>query len=174
MKSLIISASFVWMILLTGCSDGNNIADNVKISDCGGFEDSASAVVNTKLPGDETEDCNQLIIWSYNESSGVLNIMNEAVNLNCCGKHSVLVKENDGGYDFNIIDRSDNGMRCNCDCMFDFGADIAGVENSPVNLKVYTDVEEEEEKTLQWEGTLDLTQKSGTIIVKERTGDWCY
>ncbi|HPS30996.1 MAG TPA: hypothetical protein PLZ43_12120 [bacterium] len=174
MKSLIILSSFVLLILFVGCSDNNNIAENIKISECGGFE---SGVV-TKLPSEDGEDvvadCSQLLIWSYDESSGVLNIMNEAVSLNCCGKHSVLVKENDGGYDFNIIDKSDNGARCDCDCSFDFGADITGVENSPVNLKVYTDVEEEEEKTLQWEGTLDMTQKNGTIIVKERTGDWCH
>ena len=172
MKCFFIGAVALVFVFFAGCSetDGNNIADNIKISECGGFESSAV----TKLPGDETEDCSQLIVWNYNDSTGVLNVMNEAVRLNCCGEHSVAIEEINNGYEFNIVDRSEHGARCDCTCSFDFGADITGIDGSSVKLAVYTDVEEEEEKTLQWEGTLDLTQKNGTIVVKERTGDHCY
>ncbi|HSW61099.1 MAG TPA: hypothetical protein VLJ60_09880 [bacterium] len=173
MKNLIIMVSFVLMILSVGCEDVNSssdLAENVKTSECGGFESG----VMTKLPGGETEDCSQKLIWSYDESSGVLNIINEAVNLNCCGKHDVNIeKTGEDEYEYIMVDNADNGMRCGCDCLFDFEADIAGVDNSSVKLRVYTDVEEEAEKTLYWEGTLDLTKKNGTVIVKERTGDWC-
>lgn len=174
MKNLIIMVSFVLMILSVGCEGVNSssdLAENVKTSECGGFENG----VVTKLPGGETENCSQKLIWSYDESSGVLNIINEAVNLNCCGKHAVIIeKTGEDGYDFIMIDNSDHGARCKCMCFFDYSADIAGVDNSSVKLRVYTDIEEEEEKTLHWEGTLDMTQKSGTIVVKERTGEGCY
>ncbi|MBP7432734.1 hypothetical protein KA996_04230 [bacterium] len=158
------------LMVLSSCSD-SNLAENVKTSDCGGFE---SGIV-TKLPGGEVEDCSQKLIWSYDESSKILNIINEAVNLNCCGEHDVNIeKTGDNEYEYIMVDNADRGMRCGCDCLFDFGADIAGVDNSSVKLRVYTDVEEEEERTLHWEGPLDITQKSGTIVVKERTGEGCY
>lgn len=173
MKSFFICFVAFVFIFSAGCEnnlDNSNRADNVQISDCGGFESGAA----TKLPGDEAEDCSQLIVWNYDDSTGVLNVMNEAVRLNCCGEHSVVIVEGDGGYEFNIVDRSEHGARCDCICTFDFGADITGVDVSSVKLTVYTDVEEEDEKTLQWEGTLDLTQKSGTVVVKERIGENCY
>lgn len=173
MKNFVICAIVLILVLFAGCEnnlDNSNRADNVQISDCGGFE----SVAATKLPGGETEDCSQLIVWNYDDSTGVLNVMNEAVRLNCCGEHSVMIRESDGGYEFNIIDKSEHGARCDCTCSFDFGADITEIDTSSVKLTVYTDVEEETEKTLQWEGTLDLKQKSGTIVVKERTNEACY
>ncbi|HPG35117.1 MAG TPA: hypothetical protein PLG63_02170 [bacterium] len=159
------------LMVLSSCSD-SNLAENAKVSGCGGFKDEAFAISFK----DETEldaKCDQQIIWKYDEQSGVLTVLNTNIILNCCGNQSIKIEENDGGYDFVMIDKSERGARCNCICLYDYTADIKNISGKSVKLSVYIDIEEEKERQLFWEGDIDLTEKSGTIKVGEINGYPC-
>jgi hypothetical protein len=160
------------LIVLSGCND-ENLAENAKVSGCGGFKDEAFAISFK----DETEldaKCDQQIIWKYDEQSEVLSILNKNVSLNCCGEHAVIIEKNhSNSYDFIMIDNSAGGGRCMCVCLYDYAADIKNISGKSVKLSIYIDTEEKKERQLFWEGDIDLTEKSGTIKVVEITGYPC-
>ena len=171
-KNLIILSG---ILIFAGCggvdTDSSGIETNVSVSECGGFEDREVFSLNAK----EETTCDQLIIWKYDETEKVLNIVNQDVLLNCCGEHDVEIKKTeDGKIEYTMIDNSMQGARCDCMCHFDYSADIKNVSGTEVNLSVFTDVEENEGPETVWEGTIDLSEGSGTIVVKERSGDNCW
>lgn len=176
MKSFFICATVLILIFSAGCgetADGGDLAEDIEISDCGGFE---SGIV-TKLPPENDEDpvaeCDQLLIWKYDDSTDVLKIVNSKVQLNCCGVHDVSITLENGEYIYTMLDDQTKG-NCGCDCLFDFSANISDVTENTVKLTVKLSVEIENIDLRDvWSGTLDLTKKNGTVVVRERTGDDC-
>jgi len=160
------------LIVLSGCND-ENLAENAKVSGCGGFTDEA-LTISFKDDAQLDAKCDQQVIWKYDEQSEVLSILNKNVSLNCCGEHAVIIEKNhSNSYDFIMIDNSAGGGRCMCVCLYDYAADIKNISGKTVKFSVYIDTEEKKERQLFWEGSIDLTEKSGTIKVGEINGYPC-
>lgn len=178
MKNSIIYPGFILMIVLfAGCGEDSsstetNLAENIKVSDCGGFE---SGVV-TKLPsedGEEIMDCSQLIVWEYDDSTEIIKISIKNIELNCAGIGKVQIRKTETNYEY-IISEDLGGGDAGCSCLFDFSAELAGIISESLDFKVSHSVKyTETETTPVWDGTIDLSQKSGEITIKERLGDQC-
>ena len=161
-------------IFIISCDEDSNkiigIGINSKVSECGGF-DKTKSIVKTL---DEETTCNDMLNWSYNSETKVLSLQNDNVGLNCCGIHSITAEKKDNKYIVTEIDKSENGARCNCMCTFSFAIEIPNVDSQSISLVLKRDIEENDEiETPLEETTIDLTQNSGTIIVKEQTGFVC-
>lgn len=162
----------------TGLNDADvveddNLAKNIKASGCGGFEEENAVIKNIKLAEDEIIDCSQLLFWKYDDTTDIVEIVIKNAELNCAGVGTVQIKKTDAGYEY-IIFEDLSGGEAGCSCMFDFSAELPGILTESLNLEVKHSVKYTEIKTdPYWSGTLDLTQKSGTVVVRERTGDIC-
>ena len=165
MKRIFIVLSGI--LLFAGCGE-SDIGENVRVSECGGFEDRETVTFK-----EEEQKCDQLIIWEYNEKEEVLSILNQDVRLNCCGQHDVSIEKNGASVVYTMIDNPNFG-RCDCTCSYDYSADIGNVSETKIDLSVFTDVAENDGPESVWEGTIDLSEESGTIVVKERSGDDCW
>lgn len=150
-----------------------NLAQNIKTSGCGGFEEENAVMKNIKLTEDEIIDCSQLLIWNYDDSTDVIEIVVKNAELNCAGVGKVQITKVEAGYEYVISEDFREGD-AGCSCMFDFSAQLHGITAESLNLEVKHSVKYEETTTTSyWSGILDLTQKSGEIIIAERTGDMC-
>ena len=168
-RILIILLGFM---VLTSCGGVDTASSEVEknISECGGFEE--RAVFNFKAYSEEMS-CDQLVIWKYNKTEKVLNIVNQDVRLNCCGEHDIKIEKTEENIKYTMIDNPDHGARCDCMCYYDYSADIGNVSGTEINLSVFTDVAENEGTENVWEGKIDLSEGSGIIVVKERSGEMC-
>jgi hypothetical protein len=169
------------VILFASCS--NDIAQNSKISECGGFNKidnfikKAVCIDNShqkivKLNPEE-DKCKDYLKWEYNESSKILSLTHLNSYLNCCGEHSIYVSE-DGNDSYTIIEDDEpkglfSDARCGCMCSFSFYTEIHNVKKESINISLKVDVEEEAEiKTLLNNSVIDLTQsESGKILIRE-------
>jgi len=155
----------------TECENGSCGIDILSsFSACGGFDNDTKA--KFKEAG-EDEECDEKLIWSYDESSGTLSILNEFVNLNCCGDHSIKVEKNpDGGYIIKEKDQPEpghGGARCMCNCFFDFKVDILNVTDGIIPIRFTRQVTDSKtgNEVLIWKGSLDLSTNSGAVVVQE-------
>jgi hypothetical protein len=169
MRSILIFS--VFLALLSGCNN-SNLAENTNVSGCGGFKDEVS-VLGFKNEVEQEPKCEQQIIWKFDEQTEVFSIINKNIPLNCCGEHDIIIKEKTEGYDFIMTDAPVRGARCGCMCVFDYAADIKNISGNSINLSIYIDTEENKGKDLFWEGTIDLAEKSGIIIVSELSSYLC-
>lgn len=151
-------------------AEKENLAQNIETSGCGGFHELLT-LKDIGLKDEETVDCSQLMVWKYDDSTDVVEIVIKKTMLNCAEKDDVLIYQTEKGYEY-IISDDFSGGDAGCVCMFDFSAELHGINSESLNLEVSH--KDEAGKTPYWSGTLDLTQKSGTVVVKERTGDICY
>jgi hypothetical protein len=143
-----------------------------KVSECGGF---------AKLGKSDTYgycDANTLD-WSYDKATGKLKLIDKRVLLNCCGDHTVKVKQENGTFVIREIDAPEQGnMRCKCMCVYDFEVTFdTGVVPVggllPIKLVRDTTDDNEPAKTV-FSGKLDLSQGSGTeVLDKTDVGPWC-
>lgn len=150
-----------------------NLAQNIKASGCGGFEEENAVIKNIKLAEDEIIDCSQQLIWNYDDSTDVIEIVIKNAELNCAGVGKVQITKTETGYDYILFEDLSVSL-AGCSCLFDFSAELNGISAESLNLEVKHRVKHTEIETdPYWSGTLDLTQKNGTVVVKERTGDIC-
>ena len=166
MKRIFIVLSGI--LVFAGCGE-SDIGENVRVSECGGFEDRETVTFK-----EEEQKCDQLIIWEYDEAQNVLSILNQDVLLNCCGEHDIRIEKTGNNIEYTMIDNSVQGARCGCMCRFDYSADIKNVTEGEISLTVFTDVEEEEALETVWEEKINLSEGSGTILIKERSGMNCW
>jgi len=144
------------------------VEENVQVSGCRGFNSQNLYSLNNE------PICDHLISWKYNKIENILSILNQDVMLNCCGEHDVRIEKTEDGIKYTMIDNSVQGARCGCSCLFDFSADVKIVSQGELTISVRTDVEENEGPEAVWEGKINLSEGSGTIVVKERSGDHCW
>jgi len=149
--------------------DEGAITQSASFSKCGGFDQPA----NTKVPN---PNCgNEELVWTFDSSTGSLNLINQDIFLNCCGIHTLDVSDLAGG-GFLVAEEDapeQGGGRCNCMCLFDFMVDIEDVTEQVLPIKItrlVTDSSSPAETV--WEGSLDLSLGTGTVTIKENVG-WC-
>jgi len=142
-----------------------------KVSECGGF----AQLGKSDAPG--YCDANALD-WFYDKATGKLKLMDKRVLLNCCGDHSVTVKQESGTFVITEIDAPEGNGRCQCMCVYDFevtfDAGVAPVGGMlPIELVRDTTDDNDPPKTV-FSGKLDLSQGSGTeVLDTSDVGAWC-
>ena len=148
--------------------EAEGVEENVRVSGCRGFDNSNTVSLKS------VQRCDQSIIWKYNNQEGVLNIVNQDIMLNCCGEHDVRIEKGYKSIKYIMIDNPENDARCGCSCLFDYSADVKIDLEDGITLAVFTDIAEDEGLKEVWEGRINLSEGSGAIVIKERSGDDCF
>ena len=188
-KNLILSILLIGLVTLlffAACESENSddddddtadpgIGKNPQLSDCGGF-----AADKSKADDDEMAECgDEMLNWSYDSGSGTVVFVHKDVFLNCCGNHSIAVyfNEDENVYEITETDSPEmyegEAARCGCMCLFDFGVEVADLEESAINVKLSIDVTDDDQWSgVHWKGQIDLSETTGEILIEENVG-WC-
>jgi hypothetical protein len=154
-------------------SDPGSITSQVDDnSDCGGFAELRDALYDA---GPAYCDA-QVLHWAYDAAAGKLSLADTRVLLNCCGDHSMTIAEQDGLYVVTERDAPEfEDARCACMCVFDFTLEATGVPEAVIPLQIILDVTDSQDgPRVTFEGELDLTQGSGSIVIDDTDADmWC-
>jgi len=178
MTRVILSATFVIsMILATACGGyssgpGSITSQSDQVSNCGGFEQQGDALFDAGLPYCDAE----VLHWRYDAATGILELADARILLNCCGIHSMQIAEQDGVYVITERDEPEfDNARCACMCVYDFTIEASGIAEGVIPLRIEREVTDWEEGSgLVWEGELDLSQGSGSVVIDETdVGPWC-
>lgn len=149
---------------------GPALSQQQAISECGGFE----AQLRTSA---DTGYCDaEVLLWSYDSEIGTLSLADNRIFLNCCGEHSMEVTEEDGVYVVTETDAPEFGdARCGCMCVFDFTVEVYEIFDQAFDFRLVRDVTDSETGLeIVYEGSLDLAQGSGSIILDETDIEpWC-
>jgi len=141
-------------------------------SACGGLGNEALALTSGDYCAAEVID------WAYDAETGELSLLHQRTTLNCCGQHSVSADWDGDTIVVTSIDSPEGmGARCACMCVFDFGLTVTDVVAgaAPQALvwgEVVTDDDQEEPRVV-FDGTLDLSQGSGRIVISDAESMWC-
>jgi len=157
----------------TACGGGGPaLPQQQAISECGGFEAQTRGVMKA-----DTGYCDaEVLLWSYDSESGTLSLADNRVFLNCCGDHSMVVADDDGIYEITETDAPEFAdARCGCMCVFDFTVEVYEVFDQAFDFRLVRNVTDSESglETI-YEGSLDLAEGSGSIILDETDIEpWC-
>jgi len=156
--------------VIFGCGEASQALHTDEISGCGGFTEAGPSTF--KSSDDESDcramqNCRESLAWTYDASSNTLSLLNQYVDLNCCGERSIQVFEKNGGYHILEVDASEGGARCSCMCQFDFKTDILNVTGKSVLLVVTREIFDDHYEGLTeiWNGPIDLTDGSGVLQI---------
>jgi hypothetical protein len=172
---LLVALGLAALGALVGACGGSGPAasefqEEVQVSECGGFV----SLLRSPL-GDRATYCDaEVLNWAYDVEAGRLNLANNRVLLNCCGEHEMTVAHAAGTFVVTEIDAPGAG-RCRCDCVFDYTVSFTGTAGWEVPLRLVRDVTDSgAAPAVVWEGTLDLTQGAGQIVIDTTdVSAWC-
>ncbi|HSN98351.1 MAG TPA: hypothetical protein VLS89_08635 [Candidatus Nanopelagicales bacterium] len=112
--------------------------------------------------------------WSYDAEGRSLSLNDGRVQLNCCGHRSMQVERVDNVLEVTERDTPDEGGRCASTCSFDLATTISNVGQGEVFVKLLRDVTDENgSAVLVWQGSLDLANGSGTVMVERSVSEQC-
>jgi hypothetical protein len=140
-----------------------------RVSECGGFAELE------RSEGAGYCGANRLD-WTYDAVAGKLTLADKRVLLNCCGDHSVKVKQENGTYVITEIDAPEQGGgRCLCMCVYDFEVTIAHAGGGPISIEIERDVTDDSEPAeTVFSGQLDLSAGSGSeVLASTDVSLWC-
>lgn len=144
-----------------------------RISECGGFEKAGDHLFG----GPENYCDAEVLHWQYVPESQTLHLADARVLLNCCGDHTMTIKEVEGVYVVTETDDPEDGWgRCHCMCVFDYTMSAVGLAEGVIQLKIVREVSDWPEGSGDvWEGELDLSEGSGAIVIDDETDvtGWC-
>ena len=143
---------------------------SARVSGCGGFGKGEQA------PTDSSSYCDaEVLQWSYERNSATLHLSDNRVLLNCCGKHGMRVDFESGVYMFTETDDPGSAGRCFCMCVFDFAVSVQGIPEKTIPVRIERIVTDDPQSPyLVYEGELDLSIGSGSVIVDDRdVSPWC-
>ena len=171
--SLIVIAAFT--LILAACQTSNNpdgISQNYAVSDCNGFGAAAPHVFK-----DNSNYCDaEILHWSYDASTQTLSLADNRILLNCCGDHEMFMTLEQGVYVVTERDAPQFGdARCGCMCVFDYTMEAHKIPLGQFPIRLVRDVTDWPEGSgIVYEGTLDLSQGSGAIVLDDTPEpDWC-
>ena len=147
------------------------------VSECGGF---AKTKVDPPTPDGATYCDAEQLLWVYDAGTQSLGLTDARMVLNCCGEHSITVAVDDAGT-YVVSERdapqivAGSTARCNCMCVFDFGVSVEPVPAGSIDVRVTLDVTDSGEAAkVVYEGSIDLSQGSGAIVIDSTSADpWC-
>jgi hypothetical protein len=148
------------------------------ISECGGFAGQGQPLIlaDPPMPDPATYCDAERLLWAYDAAAGSLGITNSRMLLNCCGNHSIKVVEEAATYVITEVDAPvDGDARCGCMCVFDFAVTVDSIPAGMLPIKLMRHVTDSgEPSSVVYEGTLDLSQATGTITIDPNTVEpWC-
>jgi hypothetical protein len=62
--------------------------------------------------------------------------------------------------------------RCLCMCFFDFSIGLSDMPAQSIGIELYRHITDEGPEWMVWQGTLDLRQETGEIVIQKDVG-WC-
>lgn len=144
-------------------------------SECGGLGNAVLALTSGDYCAAEVLD------WAFDAETGELSLLHQRTTLNCCGLHSVSATWNGDQLVVDAVDEPESmGARCSCMCVFDFGLTVVNVPvgAAPQGLfwrETVTDASEQEDGGVRvvFDGTLDLSQGAGRIVLDDTPSMWC-
>lgn len=164
------------VLLIAGCEGGGTAVHTSRVSDCNGFDAPAVRLF-------AVEACDEMLAWAYDEATGTLALLNSDVTLNCGaeGAGDVEVVENDGEY--KIIEWSRPKLTANCLCRFDYETTLKNIAPGTISVTVAQHFLEynvvsggsrigDPGEKIVWSRALDLSQKSGSFLIKAQ--DYCW
>ncbi|PIE17767.1 MAG: hypothetical protein CSA65_07650 [Proteobacteria bacterium] len=168
-------------LILTACGgdpnatpDPTTVQAASSVSECGGFATrSKSYEADSPAP---TPYCDaEALRWRYDAITKTLILSDDRVLLNCCGDHTVQVKEQNGVFVVHQKDAPEKGARCDCMCVFDYKTTLTGVSGGSIDIEIVREVTDEPGGAKPiWSGTLDLTRAAGEIVIdKTNVAPWC-
>jgi hypothetical protein len=148
------------------CFESVNIGVNVKASDCGGF---GPVPASPAAPADGTDCIDETLNWVFDAGTGTVSFTNQDIYLNCCGVHTMEIFLDDDVYVLQETDSPGDG-RCKCMCQFDYAIDLPDMAPGIINVRLLRDITDSDTSPVYaWEGSIDLTQGSGQIVVLENS-----
>ena len=165
---------FTLPFFLIACS--TNIGDlgvNGAVSECGGFSSSPKGPSGPDQDTGSSESycADDVMSWAYDASEQTLSVLNKGVFLNCCGERAISVTQEDGTYVLTEQDQPEDGdLRCSCMCMFDYAVDVPDLAEGSIDVKLVRAIDDA--ISTIWEGSLDLSEGSGEVLIEEDAG-WC-
>jgi len=139
--------------------DGPVTVADSDVSGCGGFEPE-------KRGGYAENDANEKLSWTFNSRSGTLEIIHSGLILNCCGVHTIDASFENGVLTIFEDDQPEPvGGRCRCICSFDFAVTLTGMKSGPISVLIRLRVDDD--TTEHWNGTIDLGEGSGVILLSD-------
>ena len=113
------------------------------------------------------------MFWQYDEESQTVHFLNKNVWLNCCGLHSISIFLDKETGDFEIEETDDplDGLRCTCECFYDFKIDLIGYTtiSDTIHVMLTRVIDGHEYKI--WSGDLVLSVGEGDELIEENVGD---
>ncbi len=162
----------VLLVALSTASCGDSSETKVEplsydaaLSDCGGFE--------TKTQ--RSDYCAaEIAKWEYDHASKTLVFSDNRIMLNCCGEHDITVRQDGDVYaitEHDAPEQTEDGgqTRCKCTCPFDYQVELKNMPSDIVEIRLLRNITDDDQWTnaLVWEGTLDLTEESGEIVIDD-------
>jgi hypothetical protein len=162
----------------SGDPPGPSLDVSPSISACGGFLGDGSGA---KIPPPPTPYCDaERLLWNYDAATRTLGLLNSRMQLNCCGQHSIAVTLEGNVHVVTETDAPEklsdgSEARCGCMCVFDYAADVSPVEMSTISMRIVRNVTDQNPAvTVVWEGMLDLSEVSGTVVTSTQSAEnWC-
>jgi len=172
MKKTSLVASTILAAALGACTDPGTPGE---VSTCGGFEGLAAHALTNAAVDDYCAA--EVLVWTYDATAETLSLSNERVSLNCCGEHSVALRQTgDTTFAMAEVDAPESGdARCGCMCVFDFRVTGEQVPDGVITLELTREVTDSEDPfTEVWSGELDLGAGAGSIVVDTTDLEmWC-
>jgi hypothetical protein len=191
--SLLLSTC-AFFLLLPAAKDGCGSDDPVSIGDDageGGAGDGGAgeggagpdiqqqATFGECVENQDAEYCEaEVLAWSYDEATESLTLLDKRLELNCCGERSWIIEQQGDGYVATQTDAPENvggePARCGCMCVFDFTLVADPIPAGPIDLTIVREVTDDNEgASTVFDGTLDLTEGSGEIVVDDSPATFC-
>ena len=170
----------VLLIFITACGGGSSdssfvaVGTNPRVSECVNF----GTVQNRIISQLEEYYCSdERLLWQYDEVSQTIHFLNKDVLLGCDAEFSISILKDMKTGNYRIEEREDPGtvMEAVCLCFFDFEIDL----NNPTTIsdtiyvtltRVINDYEYIGHEYIIWEGSLDLSDSEGDILIEENVG----
>lgn len=144
---------------------------NPSVSECGGFAAEGKTLQSQQTKNDLCSD--ERLLWQYDPNSRIVTFLNENVWLNCCGEHSITITLDEATGNYLIHEKDAPGeSRCLCMCFFDFSIGLSDMPPESIVAELYRHITDDGPEWLVWQGTLDLSQKTGESVIQKDVG-WC-
>jgi hypothetical protein len=158
----------------TGEPEGPLYEDTLT-SECGGLGNAVQALTSGDYCAAEVLD------WAFDAETGELALLHQRTTLNCCGEHSVSAAWDGEQIVVTAVDAPEGmGARCACMCVYDFGLTVLNVPagaapQALVWRERVTDAETQEDGGVRvvFDGTLDLGQGAGRVVISDTESMWC-
>ena len=164
-------AGLVAVLALTpGCdttASTNGLAQATQVSGCGGFHAASSVRAATDSYCDA-----EVLRWTYDASRLELALRNERAVLQCCGKYSARLVEEEGSY----VLRETNAPGqdgCRCECVYDLVVTASPVPRRVIDLAILRQTTDGSDGGVVFRSRLDLTEGQGVEIVDGRPRPHC-